>query len=59
MLMVKKSTYLSSTLTEKDAKPCMIRWILLFQEFDIEIKDKMGVENYVADHLLRVQIENS
>jgi hypothetical protein len=27
-------------LTKKDAKPCLIRWILLFQEFDLEIKDK-------------------
>jgi hypothetical protein len=27
-------------LTKKDAKPCLIRWILLLQEFDLEIKDK-------------------
>jgi hypothetical protein len=26
-------------LTKKDANPRLIRWILLLQEFDIEIKD--------------------
>jgi hypothetical protein len=27
-------------LTKKDAKPRLIRWILLLQDFDLEIKDK-------------------
>ena len=27
-------------LTKKDAKPPLIRWILLLQDFDFEIKDK-------------------
>jgi hypothetical protein len=27
-------------IAKKDAKPRLIRWILLFQEFDLEIKDK-------------------
>ena len=45
-------------LSKKDAKPWLIRWILLLQEFDIEIRDKKRYKNIVADHLSRILVED-
>jgi hypothetical protein len=44
-------------LAKKDAKSRLIRWILLLQEFDLEIRDKAGKQNVVADHLSRLPSE--
>ncbi|RDX74588.1 Retrovirus-related Pol polyprotein from transposon 17.6, partial [Mucuna pruriens] len=38
-------------LKKLDAKPRVIRWMLLLQEFNLEIRDKKGADNIVADHL--------
>ncbi|GJZ28560.1 putative nucleotidyltransferase, ribonuclease H [Tanacetum coccineum] len=41
--------------TKQDAKPRLIRWILLLQEFNIEIRDKKGAKNITVDHLSRLE----
>jgi len=42
-------------LKKADSKPRLIRWMLLFQEFDIEILDRSGTHNLVADHHSRIE----
>ena len=42
-------------MAKKEAKPRLIKWVLLLQVFDLEIKDKKGCGNVIADHLSRVE----
>ena len=46
-------------LTKQNAKARLIRWVLLLQEFNLQIKDKNGVENVVVDHLSRLTIAHN
>ena len=41
---------------KKEAIPCLIRWILLHQEFDLEIWDKRGSENMAVDRLSSLEL---
>ncbi|GKC60818.1 reverse transcriptase domain-containing protein [Tanacetum coccineum] len=45
-------------LAKQDAKPRLLWWILLLQEFDVIIRDKKGAENLAADHLSRLENPN-
>jgi len=41
--------------TSKDVKPRSIHWILLVQEFDMEIRDKQGKQDLIIDYLSRLK----
>lgn len=42
-------------ITKKEVYPRLIRWVLLLQEFDIEVRDNKGSKNFGADHSSRLE----
>src|SRR3954465_6963814 len=42
-------------MEKKDAKPRLIRWVLLLQEFDLQIVNRKGADNPVEDKLSRME----
>lgn len=44
-------------MSKKDSKPRMIHWVSQLQEFNFEMKDRKGIENQVAYHLSRLEVE--
>ena len=54
MVIFTDHSALKYLMAKKEAKARLIRWILLLQEFDLEIWDKRGIKNVVADHLSQI-----
>nr|GEW55581.1 hypothetical protein [Tanacetum cinerariifolium] len=46
---------LNYLFNKQDAKPRLLRWVLLRKEFDITVRDKKGAKNLAADHLSRLE----
>ena len=44
-------------MTKKDAKPRLIRWVLLLLECDFYVIDRKRTENHVGDHLSLLENE--
>ena len=44
-------------MSKKETKARLMRWVLILQEFDLEVRDKKGLENTVDDHLSRLETD--
>nr|GEX86668.1 putative reverse transcriptase domain-containing protein [Tanacetum cinerariifolium] len=40
---------------KQEAKPRLLWWVLLLQEFDITVRDKKGAKNLATDHVSRLE----
>nr|GEW19837.1 reverse transcriptase domain-containing protein [Tanacetum cinerariifolium] len=59
MIMHSDHSALRPLFNKQDAKPRLIRWIMLLQKFDIKIKDRKCTENVAADHLSQIENEET
>ena len=57
VIVVTDHSTLRYLMANKGEKPKFIRWVLLLQEFNFDVKDKKGTKNQVADHLSRLEDE--
>jgi hypothetical protein len=46
---------LQHILAKKAANPRLIRWVLLLQEYDLQLIDRRGKDNPIVDHLSRME----
>src|SRR4051812_45208636 len=48
-------TVVKYLMEKKDAKPRLIRWVLILQEFGLYIVGRKGADNLMADNLSRME----
>jgi len=46
-------------LKKAEAKTQLIRWMFWLQEFDLDIRDRSGAHNLIANHLNRIESAES
>lgn len=55
VIIFKNHVELKYLFKKGDSKSRLLRWILMLQEFDLEIKDIKGIENVVVYLLSRLE----
>ena len=54
MIIFTNHATLKHLLKKYNSKPCLIWWVLLHQEFDLEVQNKDGHKHSIIDHLSRL-----